>query len=275
MNSAHVYKRHNFVSKNECVRIPDGNNKHDAINLVVEQNEEETSSGVFSVSSDTIAINPTPAGIPNKENSGSGDSVYLPETKKQRKEADSTISTGKVADKATLSLIYETELEALAKASAQAAAQTAYFDALNQKKCELKDCISSVKTMLNELSQKHQEFIENYTNELKYMAVDIAEKMILEKISADDSVLNKLVLQNVKAVKNADWIGVELSERLVGLVDYVKKELEMPEYRKASVTTVADKEDTLRITTDEGTLVSTISVQANNLRKAFQEAEDE
>ncbi len=276
MNSAHVYKRHNFVSKDESVRIPEGDVKHDAINLMVEPNEEDISSVSFSAVSDTIAINPDPAGISENDSAGSDDFEHQPETKKQRKKVSHAIGDEQAADKETLSLIYKNELEALSKAAAEAAAQSAYFDALNKKKCELKECISDVQKLLNELTQKHEEFIEQYTNELKYMAVDIAEKMILEKISADDTILEKLVLQSVKTVKSAEWISIELSERLVGLVDYVKKELEMPEYKgRTSVYTVTGKADTCRVTTDEGTIVSTISVQADNLRKAFNEADKE
>ena len=108
------------------------------------------------------------------------------------------------------------------------------------------------------------------------MAVDIAEKMLLEKINMDDAVLKRLVLQNLKNVKTAEWISVELSERLVGLVDSVKKELDAAEFKgRVSVSAVAEKEDTCRVTTEDGTVVSTISVQADNLRKAFREAEKE
>ena len=284
MNSAHVYKRHSFIS-NECVRIPDEDIKHDAIEpLSGPRSEEEMS---FSVESEATEVNSDAARIAEPVNSDdclngtvSDDAGHETELKKQGKRADLNSpveiksNPDQVPDKEALSLIYKKELDELSRAAAQAAAQSAYFDALNKKKCELKECISDVQTLLNELTHKHEEFIEQYTNELKYMAVNIAEKMILEKISDDDEILQKLVLQNVKSVKNADWIGVELSERLVGLVDYIKKELEMPEYKgKANVNMVADKIDTVRITTEDGTLVSTISVQANNLRKAFKEAD--
>ncbi|MFB0921275.1 MAG: hypothetical protein QMB62_10420 [Oscillospiraceae bacterium] len=276
MNSAHVYKRHNFVSKDESVRIPQSDVKHDAINLKVEPDEEDISTVIFSPGSDTIAINPDSAGISENDSVSPGDFEQQPETKKQRKRVSHAIVGEQTADKEALSLIYKKELEALSKAAVEAAAQSAYFDALNKKKSELKGCISDVQKLLNELTQKHEEFIEQYTNELKYMAVDIAEKMILEKISADDAILEKLVLQSVKSVKSAEWISVELSERLVGLVDYVKKELEMPEYKgRTSVNTVTGEIDTCRVTTDEGTLVSTINVQADNLRKVFKEADKE
>jgi hypothetical protein len=97
--------------------------------------------------------------------------------------------------------------------------------------------------------------MEQYSGELKYMAVDIAEKMLLEKIDTDETILQKLVFQNLRNIKNAQWISVELSERLIGLADSIKKEIEMSEFKgKASVFTVAGPEDTVpRITTEEGT----------------------
>jgi len=122
----------------------------------------------------------------------------------------------------------------------------------------------------------HRQFIEEFTKELKYMAVDIAEKIILEKISEDDLILQRLVLQTVNNVKNAEWLNVEISERLVGLVDGIKKELEKPEYNgRAFVFPVAGSDSVCRVTTNDGTVVSTIEVQAANLRKTFREYEQQ
>ncbi len=283
MNNAHVYKRHSFISKNECVRIPDESIKHDANNLIATP-EEAVSVSAFSAESEAAVIDPKATEVTEPDFSERLDSSVTEDTEPNEHEKRAGLKNpGEDAngfetlpDKEALSQIYKKELEELSRAAAQAAAQSAYFDALNKKKSELRECVTNVQKLLDELAQRHEDFIEQYTNELKYMAIDIAEKMILEKISNDDAILQKLVLQNVRAVKNADWIGVELSERLVGLVDFVRKELDMPEYRgRASVIAVADKIDTFRITTEEGTLVSTISVQADNLRRAFREAEME
>ena len=287
MNSAHVYKRHSFISNDECVRIPEGNIRHDAINHTVTPKHEEALTNTCSDESDDTGINQNATGITDENSINSEEcsndniSEYTEQQvglKKARKKADpnntgeNTFETDRALDKEALSEIYRKELEELY----QSEAERAYFDALTKKKNELRDCISDVQKILDELIQRHEEFIEQYTNELKYMSIDIAEKMLLEKISIDDAVLHKLVLQNLSNVKNAEWISVELSERLVGLVDSVKRELEKPEYKgRVSVLAVTDKEDTCRITTEDGTVVSTISVQADNLRKAFREAEKE
>lgn len=287
MNSARVFKGHGFVPNDESVRIPDREINHDVISMMgAQENEEEESPDSILYESDPISVFPTSEAIPdnNPINAPPGvkdvmpnDAEQQPELKKHRKKTDLATNInndGNVADKERPSLLYKKELESLSKAAAQAAAQSAYFDALNQKKRELKNCISDVQRLLNVLIEEHEEFIEEYTKELKYMAVDIAEKMILEKIPADDGILNRLVLENIKTVKKAEWISVEVSERLVGLVDFVKVELEKPEYKgKTHVVAVSDNDDICRITTNEGTTVSTISVQANNLRKAFSEAD--
>jgi len=167
---------------------------------------------------------------------------------------------------------YEQELRELAAS----VAQQAYFDALNKKKAELRDCLSEVQVLMDGLVAAHRQFIEEYTSELKYMAVDIAEKMIAEKISEDDSILQRLVMQTVGSVKNAEWLNVEVSARLVSLVDYIKKELDKPEYGgKAFVFPVSGTDSICRVTTNDGTIVSSIEIQAENLRKAFREFDEQ
>ena len=287
LNSAHVYKRHSFISKDESVRIPEGSIKHEAINRTVTPIDEEAFKDTYSAESDDTGINLESAGVTigasidfregfkgavyedGERDTEPNDLINKESHKSSGKNAFGAVS---VLNKEALAVIYKKELEEIT----QAAVESAYFDALNKKKCELKESVSSVQKMLDELARRHEEFIEQYANELKYMSIDIAEKMLLEKIGVDDTVLKKLVLQNVKNVKNAAWINVELSERLVGLVDSVKKELESSDYKgRISVFAVAEKEDICRVTTDEGTIVSTIGVQADNLRKAFREADRE
>jgi len=270
LNSAHVFKRQSFISKNERVRIPEGDIKHDAINpkgaaenYEYAINPRETDENHLYVIKSENCLSET---ITEEKK------LFLELTqcdengiqKNAQQEADCFYPS----DSQRLSEAYKRELEELSAS----VAEKAYYDALNKKKGELRECISSVQILTDELMCKHNEYIEQYTSELKYMAIDIAEKMMFEKISEDDAVLRRLVLQSVNSVKNYEWLSVELSERLVGLVDYIKKELEKPEYKgKAHVFPIAGTGDVCRVTTDEGTIVSSIGVQTDNLRKAFRE----
>ena len=249
---SNVYKSRHFISKDERVRIPD---VEEQIKLQKNDNEYK---------SETVM---SPEAIERiddySDESDDADTLIS-------KEVEEEITPPKILDREELQEIYARELKELTAS----VAQQAYFDALNKKKAEIRDCINGVQELMDEMVRTHKQFIEDYTSELKYMAVDIAEKMILEKISEDDLILHRLILQTMSTVKNAEWINVEISERLVGLVDSLKKELEKPEYNgRAFVIPVAGSDSICRVVTNEGAIVSTIEVQADNLRKAFKEFE--
>lgn len=273
MNSAHVFKRQSFIAKNERVRIPDGSIKHDAINPkgAAENYEHAINPRVTDEDNNkAIKAENCLSETINEENKMQMATAWDDKSEFRNNTQKETGGFSGEPDGQMLSDMYKRELEELSAS----VAENAYYDALNKKKGELRDCITSVQDMMDELTYRHNEFIEQYTNELKYMAVEIAEKLLFEKIGEDDVILHRLVLQSVNSVKNAEWLRVELSERLVGLVDFMKKELEKPEYNgRAHVFPVAGTDDICRVTTEDGTIVSTIGVQTNNLRKAFLESD--
>lgn len=262
MNSASVFKDREFVVKGERVQIPDRELPPD------EDLEQDESEHEYEIISDEGFEGENPKdgaeAYEDGEVLGKTDGESLPEPEPEP-EPQPQYPSGE-----ELRLIYEQELNTMFKDFAQ----QAYFDALNRKKAELRDTIAQVQSLMNDLAQNHRDFIEEYTEELKFMAVDIAEKMILEKIDQDDLILQRLVLQTVKGVKNAEWMNVELSDRLVGLVDKIKAELEKPQYEgKAHVVPVAGTDDVCRVTMQDGAIVCTISAQAENLREAFRQAQ--
>lgn len=178
--------------------------------------------------------------------------------------------TPAVMTREELSEYYRDDLEALRQESAQ----RGYAEAFSRKKGELNRYLDTVDQTLRDMQTRQAQYMEQFARELKYMALEIAEKMICTKIDQEDAILTKLVLQTVTGVKNAGWIDVELSERLVSLVEAIQRELERPEYHgRAIVTPRAVPDDTVRVTTEDGTIVSTISTQAQNLRDAFEAAE--
>jgi flagellar biosynthesis/type III secretory pathway protein FliH len=162
--------------------------------------------------------------------------------------------------------LYEPELNALREEEGM----RAYSDARARKAGELKQCILEVEQRMGELENQQQSYMASYAKDLKYLAVEIAEKFVNEKIDKNDLSLQRLVLNTVAKVKNANWLTVELSDRMVELISYMKTELQKPEYRgTAEVSPVSAPKDTVRVTTDMGTTDATISVQANNLRDLF------
>ena len=99
--------------------------------------------------------------------------------------------------------------------------------------------------------------------------------MVLTKIEEDDKMLEKLVLQTVSEVKNTAWLDVEISEKLITVIDYIRDELDKSGGKgRVTVTPKACPKDTCRVNTEEGTIVSTVTVQAENLRNLFHETEN-
>lgn len=168
--------------------------------------------------------------------------------------------------------IYRPEIDAI-KTDAM---NKAYYDALNKKKAEIEKCIKNVNDQLDLMVNMQIDYFEKYGTELKYLAIEIAQKMISTKIDEDDMTLNRLVLQTVNASKSSPWLKVEISEHLVGLVDALKEELRnADEYCRMEVVPKAVPDDTVRVTGETGTIDASISTQAENLREAFRNAEEE
>ncbi len=180
--------------------------------------------------------------------------------------------TPELMSREELSAFYKDELDEI-RTEAQ---QKAYTDALRQKRAELNEAIERVDNQLAFMQDKQEQYMQRYAQELKFMAIDIAEKLIAEKMTENDMLLSKLVLHMLTSVKNASWISVELSEQMVSLVEAIRKELEKPEYHgRAYVTPIPAARDTCRVATEDGTVVGTVSVQAENLREAFKKLDNE
>lgn len=170
--------------------------------------------------------------------------------------------------KSELSVIFADEIEQLKAESMQ----KAYSDALQSSKTHITECLNDVDKSLQKMSSDLNSCLQKYFDELKFLAIDIAEKMILEKISEDDLILKKLVLQSVVDAKSAAWQKIELSDQLVSLIDSLKAELSKAEYgENATLKPVPAAKDVCRIVTKDGITDATISVQADNLRAMFEE----
>lgn len=152
----------------------------------------------------------------------------------------------------------------------------AYSDALQSKKAELQQSIDSISQKINEMEELQKAYLEDYEKKLKFFAIDIAEKLVCKKISDDDLFLQELVTKTVSECKGTNWLTLEVSDALANLVEAAKAELAKPEYRGvAEVKPIACADDTCVVSTETGAVVATISVQADNLRLAFREAEME
>ena len=178
--------------------------------------------------------------------------------------------------RAQLADYYRAELNDIREEAAQQARKDAYAAALAECRQRLADSLSQVDLVLGQMESLQWQFMEEYARELKYLALEIAEKLIQTKLPEDDRLLANLVLQSVNQVKKAEWLKVEVSDQLAGLVDYLKTEFAKAEYQgKVEVVAAPWPEDTCQVISEDGAIVATVSVQAENLRQTFLQSEQD
>lgn len=151
-----------------------------------------------------------------------------------------------------------------------------YREELMKRRQEIQKSLEFLGQGLQALEASHQVYIKEFTEELKYMALDIAERILQREIQADPKALETMILELVAEVKNAPWINVEVSEQVEGLAEHLKAQLSKAEQGKTIFVTAKDvPPDTCRIETEDGFIEATLSVQLQQLRQAFVQAEEE
>ncbi len=151
-----------------------------------------------------------------------------------------------------------------------------YREELMKRRQEIQQSLEFLNQGLQALEASHQSYIKEFTEELKYMALDIAERILQREIQTDPKALETMILELVAEVKNAPWINVEVSEQVEGLAEHLKAQLSKAEQGKRIFVTAKDvPPDTCRIETEDGFIEATLSVQLQQLRQAFVQAEEE
>lgn len=151
------------------------------------------------------------------------------------------------------------------------ARQAAYQAAYAEKEGELRGKLSELDRLMERLQQDQQDFLRQYREGLSGLALEIAQKLIDESIAAHQELMKPLVQKAVSAVKNAEWISVQVSDRLPGLAEELKKELAgrngLP---PVDVIAGDGPAGSCVVHTPEGILDASVSTQLENLRSLFE-----
>ena len=75
-----------------------------------------------------------------------------------------------------------------------------------------------------ELKNAQNKQFDKFLPKLKYLAIEIAQKITFKKISENDSFLYELVVQSLKEFKEPEWITVEISEQMSGLISFLNQQ---------------------------------------------------
>lgn len=147
-------------------------------------------------------------------------------------------------------------------------------EALKQKAEEISECIQSINNIAEKFQFEYWKYFEEYENNLKWLAIGIAEKILQKKIEKKSVEMASLVKNAVESVKNATWISVEVSEKMPKLIAFLENEL-LSGFENSGEKIKINAKDipagSCVIETPEGVLDASIQTQIENIKECFRQ----
>lgn len=132
------------------------------------------------------------------------------------------------------------------------------------------DCIRNIEQTLIRLESAQASFVTGYEQDLKWAALEIAQKILIDTITADDTRLVPLVMAAVNSVSSAPWLSVEISEHMTGLLTQLQQKLQDSTVSdKVSIKLIDAPPDTCIIETPDKFFDASITQQLENLKGYF------
>lgn len=147
----------------------------------------------------------------------------------------------------------------------------AYEEGLKKGITEKSEALDKLSALISDnieiMKNDENQYFTEYENQLRYIASEIAEKIIYQKIADDDMTMYNLVKNAIKSVRDASWITAEVSEKLSGYIDSLEKELADSGIKADITIKEGSPDDTCIINTSDGLVVATVSQQLANLKE--------
>lgn len=166
--------------------------------------------------------------------------------------------------------------EALARAAEQiehdrqTACEEGQQQAFAQTTQDIIGCIRGIEQTLARLESAQAGFITGYEQDLKWTALEIAQKILMDTIVADDTRLVPLVMAAVNSASGAPWMTVEISEHMAGLLTQLQHKINsLSDTGRINLRLVDAPPDTCIIETPDRFFDASITQQIENLKGYF------
>ena len=140
-------------------------------------------------------------------------------------------------------------------------------DGFMTKTGEIQGCIDSLISKIAEIEGAQSGFAAQYETDLKWVAIEIASKVLTTRIEQDDLVLKELVKTAVDSVKNAEWIRIELSQECAQLISQLRTEY--AQSMNISINATPTPAGTCMVETPSGKIDASVLTQLDNLKDYF------
>lgn len=161
------------------------------------------------------------------------------------------------------------EMEQIKKQAYEEAYQKGMVEGARDQAAALKGCMEQLVEGVAHLEGEQAGFMAEYEYNLKWLAWEIASKVLGRKLEEDETELCSLVKMAVASVKNAAWITVEVSDKMSGLIEQLTKEFRRLGDDRVEVRGISAPDDTCIIDTPDGLIDASVYSQLENLRIYF------
>lgn len=142
---------------------------------------------------------------------------------------------------------------------------------------ETEELFKAMAKQIDEIKTAQQQAFDEYAEQLKFFAVDVAEDVVKRKVESDDLYLENLVKRALLGFKDADYISVTMSENLSMLAKKLKEDRHSAGLQNAEFKTNLPEGGSVILEVKEQMIDASLPVQFDNIReylKNIDEAEE-
>jgi len=278
-----IFRSEEVVKIAEAVMIPDcvvRVDPHELPESTLIGMNEDTGEGYIEGGPETDAEN---AQVPDEESEAdNAQSSYESEYDKLQIERDAII---KQAQMEAAQIIEDAHAEAAqilddaaeqAKAVMASAMEDGYAEGVRAKQEEIEQCLLELNQSVAELKINQEEYFDDYADELRLTALEVAEKVLAQKLEVDERVIIPLARSAVKTLREVNWIKVEISDKMRNVAAELEKVISdaKPNQRIEVEVRRDAPEGTCVVSTAEGVIVASVLQQLQNIREYFEHYKD-
>ncbi len=132
---------------------------------------------------------------------------------------------------------------------------------------EVKDIAEKLENGIAGFEAERAGFEAEYEQQLKWLAIEIAEKVLAKKIDQNDAEVFEMVEKAVQGLKNESWIRLEVSKEMTVLIDKLTDFFAT--WEQVEVSAVPTEKGEVQIETPSGIVDVSLKTQIANLKQYF------
>lgn len=90
--------------------------------------------------------------------------------------------------------------------------EDALKEGLRQVKAENKEMLDALKAILESTEEKKQEILRKYQEDLKDIAISVAEKVVHVSLKSSGDVIKRMILSATEGIKNREWAKIYIAK---------------------------------------------------------------